>query len=60
MKNDLYLNLFDTFVVTYFRRNLVSISTLDKLGFSFSFGDGKFSLYRNSNMIASGFFINCG
>jgi GAG-pre-integrase domain len=38
-----------------FRRNLISISALDKLGFSCSFGDGKFGLYRHSNMVASDF-----
>jgi GAG-pre-integrase domain/Integrase core domain len=49
------LDLFDTFVVSSFRRNLISISALDKLGFSCSFGDEKFGLYRHSNMVASGF-----
>jgi hypothetical protein len=28
---------------------------LDKLGFSCSFGDGMFDLYRHSNMVASDF-----
>jgi hypothetical protein len=55
MKTDLYLDLFDTFVVPYFRQNLISISTLDKLDFSYFFGDRKFGLYRHSNMVASGF-----
>jgi hypothetical protein len=55
MKISLYLNLFDTFVVPSFRRNLIFISALDKLGFSCSFGDEKFGLYRHSNMVASGF-----
>jgi gag-polypeptide of LTR copia-type/GAG-pre-integrase domain len=55
LKTSLYLNLYDTFVVSSFRRNLISISVLDKLDFSCSFGDGKFSLYRHSNMVASGF-----
>jgi GAG-pre-integrase domain len=49
------LNLFDTFVVPYFRRNLIFISALDKLDFSYSFGDENFSLYRHSNMVASDF-----
>jgi hypothetical protein len=51
----LYLDLFDTFVVSSFRWNLISISVLDKLGFSCSFGDKKFGLYRHSNMVVSGF-----
>jgi hypothetical protein len=55
LKTGLYLDLFDTFVVSSFRRNLISIFTLDKLGFSCSFGDEKFGLYRHSNMVASGF-----
>jgi hypothetical protein len=55
MKTDLYLDLYDAFVVSSFRRNLISISALDKLGFSCSFGDGKFGLYQHSNMVASGF-----
>jgi hypothetical protein len=55
MKTDLYLDLYDIFVVPSFRRNLISISALDKLGFSCSFGDEKFGLYRHSNMVASGF-----
>jgi hypothetical protein len=55
MKTGLYLNLFDIFVVPSFRRNLISIFALDKLSFSCSFRDGKFGLYRHSNMIASGF-----
>jgi hypothetical protein len=55
MKTDLYLDLYDTFVVSSFRRDLISISALDKLGFSCSFGDEKFGLYRHSNMVASGF-----
>jgi hypothetical protein len=41
--------------VSSFRQNLISIFALDKLGFSCSFGDGKFSLYQYSNIVASGF-----
>jgi GAG-pre-integrase domain len=55
MKTDLYLDLSYTFVVPSFRHNLISIFALDKLSFSYSFGDGMFSLYRQSNMVASGF-----
>jgi hypothetical protein len=55
LKTSLYSDLFDTFVVPSFSRNLISISVLDKLCFSCSFGDEKFCLYRHSNMIASGF-----
>jgi hypothetical protein len=55
LETGLYLDLFDTFVVPFFRRNLISIFALEKLYFSCSFGDGKFGLYRHSNIIASGF-----
>jgi hypothetical protein len=55
LKTGLYLNLFDTFIVPSFRRNLISIFALDKLDFSCSFGDENFSLYRHSNMVASDF-----
>ena len=37
-----YLDLSETFIVSSFRRNLISISTLDKFGFSCSFGNGIF------------------
>jgi hypothetical protein len=55
MKTGLYLNLFDTFIVPSFRRNLISIFALDKLDFSCSFRDENFGLYRHSNMVTSGF-----
>jgi GAG-pre-integrase domain len=41
--------------VLSFRRNLISISALDKLGFFCSFEDEKFGLYRHSNMVVYGF-----
>ena len=47
LKNGFYLDLFETFVVPSFRRNLISISNLDKFGFSCSFGNNKVSLYQN-------------
>jgi hypothetical protein len=55
LKISLYLDLFDTFIVSSFRWNLIFIFALDKLGFSCSFGDEKIGLYRHSNMIASDF-----
>ena len=36
-----------------FRRNLTSISTLDKSGFSSSFGNEKFNLFNYSKLIGS-------
>jgi hypothetical protein len=55
LKTGLYFNMYDTFVVPSFGRNLISISALDKLGFFCSFRDENFSLYRYSNMVASAF-----
>ena len=52
------MDLFETFVVSSFRRNLISISSLDKFGFSCSFGNNKVSLYQNSNMVGSGSLID--
>jgi len=42
-----YLDLKDTFVVPSFRRNLVSVSYLDKLGYLCSFGNNVFRLSFN-------------
>ena len=49
-----YLDLKDTFVVPSFRQNLISISYLDKSGYSCSFGNNEFSLSFNSNIIGTG------
>ena len=45
-----YLELKDTFVVSSFRRNLVSVSVLDKLVIIVLFGNNQFSLSLNSNI----------
>ena len=58
LKTRSYLHLFETFVVPSFRQNLISISSLDKFGFSCSFGNNKVSLYQNSNLIGSGSLID--
>ena len=58
LKIEFYLNLIETFVVPSFRRNLISISSLDKFGFSCSFRNNKVSLYQNSNLIGSGSLID--
>jgi len=49
-----YLDLKNTFVVSSFRRNLISFSYLDKSGYSCSFGNNEFSLSFNSNMVGTG------
>ena len=54
LKSSTYLDLNETFVVPSFRQNLVSISVLDKFGYSCSFGNNKFSLFQNSNLVGTG------
>ena len=49
-----YLDLFRTFYVPTFSRNLVSLPKLDVAGFSFKFGCGFVSLYKNNNLIGTG------
>ena len=51
LKSGTYLDLNETYVVPSFRRNLVSISILDKFGYTCSFGNNKFSLFHNSNLV---------
>ena len=50
----MYFGLEEAFVVLLFRRNLISISCLDKFGYCCSFGNGIVSLYLNSNIIGTG------
>ena len=49
-----YLDLNETFIVAPFRRNLISISTLNKFGLSCSFGNSKFSLFQDSKLVGTG------
>ena len=46
-----YLDLIDTFVVPSFRRNLISVSCLDKLGYCCSFQNSCITLSINSKVI---------
>ena len=48
------LDLKETFVVPTFRRNLISISCLDKCECCCSFRKGMVSLYLNSSIIGTG------
>ena len=50
-----YLNLKYTFVVLSFRRNLVLVSLLDKIGNSCSFGNYQFYLSLNLNIVGTSF-----
>ena len=52
LRTDYFLDLKDTFVVPSFRQNLVFVSILDKFGYCCLFGNGKFSLFQNSNLVA--------
>ena len=54
LKTGYYLDLEKTYVVPSFRWNLVSISVLDKFGYSCSFGNSQFNLSLNSNIIGIG------
>ena len=45
LKYGTYLDLNETFVVSSYRRNLVSISVLENFGYSCFFGNNKFSLF---------------
>ncbi|RDY10022.1 hypothetical protein CR513_05528, partial [Mucuna pruriens] len=45
LKTRFYLDLFETFVVLSFRKNLISISSLDKFGFFCSFGNNKVIMF---------------
>ncbi|KAJ4710364.1 Retrovirus-related Pol polyprotein from transposon TNT 1-94 [Melia azedarach] len=54
LKTGFYLDLDETFIVPSFKRNLISISNLDKFGYSCSFGNGKFSLFYASKLVGSG------
>ena len=50
---DFYLDLKDIFVVSSFRRKLVSISYLNKLGYLCSFGNNVFRLSFNSDIVGT-------
>ena len=54
LKTGVYLDLKETYVVPSFRWNFISIFVLDKSGYYCSFGNSKFSLSLNSNVIGIG------
>ena len=58
LKTGCHLDLFQTFVVPSFRRNLISVPCLDKSGYSCSFGDNKVSIFQNSILLGSGQLID--
>ena len=50
-----YLDVKDTFIVPSFRWNLVSVSLLEKFGYSCSFGNNQFNLSLNSDTVGTSF-----
>ena len=56
--SDYVLDLCQTLYVPSISRNLISVSALDKVGYSFEFGNGNFSLFKNSSCIGSGILID--
>ena len=49
-----HLDLLDSFYVPSITRNLISLSKLDVVGYSFKFGNGCFSLFKHTFMIGFG------
>ena len=49
-----FIYLIDTFVVPTFKRNLVFVSTLDKFGYTCTFGKRKVSIKYEDNIIGTG------
>ena len=58
LKTGFYLDLKETYVAPSFRRNLVSVSVLDKAGYFCSFGNRQLSLSFDSKSIGSGYLSN--
>ncbi|KAL8121655.1 hypothetical protein AgCh_018404 [Apium graveolens] len=58
LKTGVYLGLFEKFVAPSFRRNLISVSCLDKYGYTCSFGNNKVCFSLNSNVVATGSLID--
>ena len=48
------LDLLDTAYIPSIRRNLISVSILDRCGYTFHFGDRKVYLFRNSELAGFG------
>ncbi|KAL8144110.1 LOW QUALITY PROTEIN: hypothetical protein V2J09_017142 [Rumex salicifolius] len=54
-----YLDLVDTFVSPTFKLNSISTFSLDKNGYFFGFGNGKFSISLGSNVFGNGLKCYC-
>ena len=53
-----FLKLQDVAYISSIKRNLISVPTLDRLGYSFLFGTRKVKLYQDSRLIWTG--VLCG
>jgi hypothetical protein len=51
LNNEFYLDLYEIFVVSSFRRNLISVSDLDKNDFSCKFENRNYSLFLESKLV---------
>jgi len=51
--NTEHLDLLETLYVPSLSRNLVSLSKLDIIGYSFSFSNGCFNLFKHNNLIGT-------
>ena len=49
-----FLLLHNVAFIPSLRRNLISVSSLDRLGYSFHFGDGKVDIFCNSELMGNG------
>ena len=58
LESGYFLDLDETFYVPSFRWNLIFISLLDKAGYSCSFGNKKFSLFQNLNVVGTGSLVD--
>jgi hypothetical protein len=54
LKTGYILDLKNVFFIPYFSRNLISVSKLDVIGFSFWFINSIFSIFKGGNFIGGG------
>lgn len=53
LKTYYYLNIKEKFTVPSYRRNFISISILDKFGYSCSIENNQFDIFLNSNIVGT-------
>jgi len=52
-----HLDLLETLYVPNLSRNLVSLSKLDVIGYSFNFGNECFNLFKHNHFIGTGLYV---